>query len=253
MPTGSMAVMSQPPTPQGYPPPTGGVWPPSGPPQPAASGPWAPPSAGAWAPPTGDPWPPPAGFPPAGPWPPSPPVIAQRVPDGLLDHPVLFDRVAAEAAVRAAQRNRTWRIISLGISGAISAAIWWFFREQLGDVTWTWIAVALAIPLVFLVAAVVREVVVRRDARGVGEGLALGIGRRGLFLRDVAVPWVELGAVRVTSGRLGASDRLVVETRQALRYDLPLAYLGTGPASLDSAVFALSGGRVRVDFSALDL
>lgn len=196
------------------------------------------------------PWGPPT---PVGAWPTPQPVPPQGVPEGVLDHPVLFDRAASEAAVLAVRRNRTWRIVSLGISGAISAAIWWFFREQLGDVTWTWIAVALAIPLVFLAAAVVREVVVRRDVRDVGDGLALGIGRRGLYLHGVIVPWTELAAVRVTSGRLGASDRVVVETRQALRYDLPLAYLGTGPSGLDSAVFALSGGRVRVDFSALDV
>lgn len=234
-----MAAMSQPPVPQGYPPPSGEAWPSRGqPPHPVASGPWAPATGAPGAPQV---------YPPPGlgqPW---------AMPDGVLDHPVLFDRAASEEAVRAARRNRTWRIVSLGISGAISAALWWFFREQLGDVTWTWIAVALAIPLVFLAVAVVREVVVRRDVRGVGEGLALGIGRSGLFLHGVTVPWTELGAVRVLSGRLGASDRLVVETRQALRYELPLAYLGTGPSGLDRAVFALSGGRVRVDFSALDV
>lgn len=169
------------------------------------------------------------------------------------DVPVFFAPEPAVARWHLARRNRTWRIISLGISAAISAAIWWFFREQLGDFTWTWVAVALAIPLVYLAAAIVREVVVRRDVARVGQGLALGVGRRGLFLRDVMVPWTDVGAVRARSGRLGASDRLVVETRTAQKLELPLSYLTSRPASLDGAVFALSGGRVRIDFSALDV
>ena len=191
-------------------------------------GPWAPPPPG------------------AGPW-------APPAPQGALDHPVFFDDAAAAAAVAAAARNRTWRIASVFISAAISAAIWWFFREELGDLTWTWVAVALVIPLAYLVAAVVREVVVRRDVRRVGQGLALGVGRRGVFLRDRMVLWPEVGAVRARSGRLGASSRLVVETRASESLELPLDYLATRPAGLDSAVFALSGGRVRIDFSALDV
>lgn len=184
---------------------------------------------------------------------PAPTASAPALPDGMLDHPVLFDTDAARAAVRAASRNRTWRIASLVISVLISLAIWWFFREQFGDLTWAWIGVALVLPLGYLVVAVVRELVARRDAGRVGQGLALGVGRRGLFLRDVAVPWPEVGAVRARSGRLGASDRLVVETRAGQRLELPLGYLTTAPAGLDGAVFALSGGRVRVDFSALDV
>lgn len=174
-------------------------------------------------------------------------------PIGTLEHPVLFDDAAAAAALAGATRNRTWRIVSVGISAAISVALWWFFRDQLGDFTWTWIAVALSLPLVLLVVAVVREVVVRRDLRRVGQGLALGVGRRGLFLGGVEVPWTDVGAVRARSGRLGASGRLVVETRAGQRLELPLDYLTSRPASLDSAVFALSGGRVRIDFSALDV
>ena len=181
---------------------------------------------------------------------PAPP--APVLPPGVLDHPVLFDTEAARAAVRTAASTRTWRIASLGISVAISGAIWWFFREQLGDLTWTWIAVAVAWPLSSLVVAAVREVVVRRDARAVADGLALGVGRRGLWLGGLDVPWSEVGAVRARSGRLGASRRLVVETRAGETRELPLDYLASSPAGVDAGVFALSGGRVRVDFSALD-
>ena len=183
---------------------------------------------------------------------PAPTASGPMLPPGVLDHPILFDTEAARAAVRAAASTRTWRIVSLCISLAISGAIWWFFREQLGDLTWTWVAVAVVWPLTSLVVAVVREQVVRRDARAVSEGLALGVGRRGLWLGGLDVPWVEVGAVRALSGRLGASRRLRVETRAGEFREVPLDYLASSPAGVDAGVFALSGGRVRVDFSALD-
>lgn len=184
---------------------------------------------------------------------PVPGPVAAPVPYGMLEHPVGFDAAKASGTVRAAARNRTWRIISVGISVAISAAIWWFFREQFGDMTWSFVAVALIWPLSSLAWAVVREVITRRDARHVDNGLALGIGRLGLFLRGTAVPWTHVGAVRAESGRLGASDRLVVETRDKVALMVPLDYLTAGPATIDGAIFALSGGRVRVDFSGLDV
>ncbi len=189
---------------------------------------------------------------PPEPWAP-PQQAVPLAPPGTLDFPVLFEPAAASAAVKVAARARTWRIVSLGISVAISAALWWFFREQLGDITWLWVIVVLVLPVSTLAWNVLREVVVRRDVRRVGAGLALGIGRRGLFLGGTLVPWTHVGAIRMRTGHLGASDRLAVVPQDGPVLELPLDYLSAGPAQVDSAVFALSGGRVRVDFSALEL
>lgn len=190
---------------------------------------------------------------PPGPWAPPQQQAVPLAPPGTLDFPVLFEPAAADAAVKVASRARTWRLVSLGISVAISAALWWFFREQLGDFTWLWVAVVLVLPVSTLAWTVLREIVIRRDVRRAGVGLALGIGRRGLFLGGMLVPWTQVGSVALRSGRLGASDRVVVTPQDGPVLHLPLNYLSAGPAQLDSAVFALSGGRVRVDFSALDL
>lgn len=171
----------------------------------------------------------------------------------VLDVPVFFAPGPAAARWHAARRNRRWRIVSLGISAAISAAIWWFWRDQLGDWLWWMIGLSFVLPVGTLVHAIGQELAAKSDLTRVGEGLALGIGRAGMYLAQVHVPWSELAGVRALPGRWGRTASLEVEVRDGVRLDVPLDYLDRRPAEVDSAVRALSGGRVRVDFSRLDV
>lgn len=169
-----------------------------------------------------------------------------------IDYPVFFVPQLAQAKVQAAKRNRTSRIVSLGISVAILAAIYWFFRDQMGNLTVPVVAICLAFPLGVLAWAIAKELVARREASGVRDGLAIGIARTGLVLHDGWLPWTEVGALTARNRRFGRSDDLVVTARDGRRIAFPLTYLSGKPATLDGAVRALSGGRVHIDFTKLD-
>jgi len=169
-----------------------------------------------------------------------------------VDYPVFFVPELAQAKVVAARRNRTSRIISLVISIAILVALFAFFGGQVGDFAWVIIALSLGPSLGFLIWAIVRVVLARREASAAGPGLALGIARTGLLLPSGWLPWNEDGALKCVRRRLGRSDDLQVIARDGRVVALPLAYLSARPATLDGAVKALSGGRCRLDFSRLD-
>lgn len=236
-----MATMSQPPWgPLGIPdaaPPSAG-WP-----APTASGPSTWPSPTASGPST---WPAPGSV--AAP--PAPP--APAVPPGALDYPVMFNPAAAWQVWKDAKRTRTSRLVSLLISAGISAAVWWFFRDQLGDWLWWMVGLSLALPTIQLLIAIVQVVRHRKVLAGVHDGLALGVGRGGLYLHGTYVPWAELGQLQALPPRFGGTSTLRVEPRGGQALTLPLDYLSAMPATLDGAIRALSGGRAWIDVSALD-
>lgn len=170
-----------------------------------------------------------------------------------IDYPVFFEPHLVQAKVLGAKRVRSARIVSLVISLGITFAIFWFFRDQLGALTWPVVAISAALPLGYLTWAIIREVVARREASAITDGLAVGVTRTGLLLRDGLLPWSEVATLQARSRRLGRSDDLVVTARDGRSTGLPLDYLSVKPATLDGAVRALSGGRCRVDFAKLDV
>jgi len=178
--------------------------------------------------------------------------VSAPPPASVVEYPVFFVPELARQHVRAASRNRTWRIVSTVISLGITFAIYWFFREQLGALTWPVVAISAALPLAYLIWAIVGEVAVRRSARTVHDGLALGVGREGVGTASGWWGWDAIAAVRARSRRFGRSDDLIVEAKDGRQVALPLAFLSDKPATIDSAIRALSNGRVRVDFSKLD-
>jgi len=187
--------------------------------------------------------------PPAAP-PPAASVVP--VPDEALDFPVLYNPGPAVGRWYGLRRARTGRVVSVVLSVGVSAALWWFFREDLGALFW-WVAgISLGISLAGLAWAIVRVVRARSQIDRLHEGLALGIGRGGVFLHDTFVPWTEVVALGARPGRLGDSPRLVLKPASGPELELPLDYLSHRPAALDGAVRALSGGRVWVDLARLD-
>ena len=137
-----------------------------------------------------------------------------------IDYPVFYNRALADSRVQQAKRNRKSRVISLLFSLAITAALWWFLREQIGGFTF-WLVVGLIIPLVQLARSILGVVRANRDLRAVHDGLALGFGRNGLQVEESWLSWPEVG--RIAAVPLGGrSDQLVVQPREGEARTLPL-------------------------------
>ena len=76
--------------------------------------------------------------------------------------------------------------------------------------------------------------------------------REGLWIADRALTWPELGGVRAKQRFFGGSPDLIVDARDGGSAALPMDYLSEKPATIDSAIRALSGGRQWIDLSRLD-
>lgn len=180
------------------------------------------------------------------------PVPQPPIPRAALDHPVLYNPGPAVARWHALKRRRTGRFVSLGISVAIWAAIWWFTRDDLWEGFWWLAGISVGITVLGIVWGFLRVFWARRDVGRLHEGLALGVGRGGLYLHDTYLPWTEVAGLDAKPGRLDGSARLVVRTASGAKLELPLDYLGQTPSALDGAVRALSGGRSWIELGALD-
>lgn len=220
-----------------------------------------PPAPGVWYPPPVAPVPPAlpapssgdagAGFAPPQPVPPTP--QPTPVPREALDYPVMFNPAPAVARWYGLRRAMWWSLGSLVVGLGIWAAIWWFTRDTWSDTMWWFVGVSVGISVILSLRAVFRMVAARRELRLVAEGLALGVGRGGLFAEGRFVPWTALGSVETRPARVGRTSRLVLLPAEGEPIRLPLDYLAATPADLDGAVRALSGGRSRVDLSRLDV
>ena len=173
-------------------------------------------------------------------------------PQQALDYPVFYDPAPAVARWRRMRASLIWGVISMLISVGIWGAIWWFTRDSTWGTFWWWAIVNIGVSVALLLWTVLRLVFARRALGRLHEGLALGIGRGGLYAADTFVPWPALAGVDARSGRLDGSARLVLHPASGKPIVLPLDYLGQTPAAIDGAVRAMSGGRVWVDLSRLD-
>lgn len=144
-------------------------------------------------------------------------------------------------------RVRNGRIFSLALSLGITAALWWFTRDQ-GQMSWPFLAVVTAIPVVMLVVAAVQAAWAKRAWRRLPHGTAFTLLREGLWLPGGIVAWDALARVGVRQHR---GLRQVVVEHAGGQETWPLDALAIDPASLASAFWALSGGRHGVDFSEL--
>lgn len=84
----------------------------------------------------------------------------------------------------------------------------------------------------------------------VAPGLAMQLSPLGLEVEGARIRWEDVTAMRAIWSRLGDGHTLRVEWTGGAPVDLPMDALTILPGSLDSAVRAHSGDRVRVDLSA---
>lgn len=164
-----------------------------------------------------------------------------------------YDPSAAETRVKRRRRRFVSRVISLVITLAIMTAIYLWQREQFASAAlWVVYGIALAISLGFAVFALIAWRQAVRILAGLGQGLALRIGRPGVEIAGGFVPWSELGSLAVAKGRLGHGPQLKVTRADGHSLSVPLDQLDVFPATLDSTARAYSGGRFGVDLSALE-
>ncbi|MBK8458854.1 MAG: hypothetical protein IPL43_00410 [Micropruina sp.] len=144
------------------------------------------------------------------------------------------------------------RVISLLISLGIGVAIYYFFAEQLGDFRpWViWFSVGPGV--IWALISLTAWLLARAEVRKLGQGPAVAVTREGVWITGNWIPWPSVGALRAKPGRLGRSASLVVDSREGASHSVALDYLDALPATIDSAVRTLSGGRAWIDLSDLD-
>lgn len=164
-----------------------------------------------------------------------------------------YDASAPQARVAQRRKRFVSRVISLGLTLAIMVGIYAWQREQFASAA-PWIAygIVLAISLGFAVAALLAWRQALRILAGMGQGIALRIGRPGVEIRGSYVPWAELGSLAVVKGRLGHGPQFRVTRIDGYSITVPLDQLDVYPATLDSTARAYSDGRFGVDLVALE-
>lgn len=169
----------------------------------------------------------------------------------VLSYPVLVNPAPAVDRWRIQRRRVVARSISMGISVLIWAVIWWFNRENLWAGFWWFLGISLGISGGLLGWSIVRMVLARRSVNALHEGLALGLGRDGIFLEG-PVPWSAIRAFLVKPAGMGPSATLVVVSKAGTWRTVPLQLLDQTPAAVDNAVRALSGNRLGIDLAPID-
>jgi len=166
---------------------------------------------------------------------------------------VYYDTAVVDARLRRARRALLMRVAMPVVFAAIMCLLWWLAPDQTGSFA----PLSLVLFGAFTVLAFgwdfIRLRAVQTDARRAVGGLALGVNRDGALIGQTWFRWSDVATVVMTPGRFGASDRLVITARDQRSEWLPIACTDAVPGWLDSVVRALSGGRVGIDWSRLDV
>ncbi len=172
--------------------------------------------------------------------------------NGAGEYVVSYAPEAVRAKVARWRSLLIQRIITMVISIGIAAAIWYFFAEQIGWFGPWLVGSAVVGGLVWVIVSVTGFLLTRRDGREVIGGPAFAVTPAGVWSAGLWLTWPEVGSFQAPPGRFGRSPRLLVQGRDGRASAVPMEYLSALPASLDSAVRALSGGRCWIDLSRLD-
>lgn len=144
------------------------------------------------------------------------------------------------------------RAIWLGVTVVAFFVIDHFWGASIGGFGMGTFAFLTASGLVWVVVGLVGMWLTSKDAKTIQQGPALAIGRDGVHTPHLVFPWPDLASVVALGGRWGRSSTLTFAGRDGTTVVLPMDYLDTLPATIDSAVRTMSGGRARIDFSRLD-
>ncbi len=166
---------------------------------------------------------------------------------------VYYDAAAVAGRLRQARQAVVWRLAVPVVLAVVVCVLWVVFPAS-ANAFGPW---SLAVLGFYAVIGVIRDLLrlhaVRIDTTQVVGSLALGLNREGTLVGQTWLPWADVATMWLRPGRFGGSDRLVIQARDDRSVWLPLAYTDAVPGWLDSVVRALSGGRVGVDWSRLDV
>ncbi len=158
------------------------------------------------------------------------------------------------AAGRVASARMTFlmRLGSLLFSAVVVVVLWLVWPGTFSVFAPWFLGASLATGGTMAVIAGIAWARAGADAKAAGPGLAIGVNRDGVMIAQRWLTWPEVGSMVVKPGALGASNSLVTTARDNTAQRVPLELTDAMPASLDSVVRVLSGGRVGVDLSRLD-
>lgn len=167
-----------------------------------------------------------------------------------------YDPAPTAARVERNRRGLRSRIVSSLLSLIVLGLLLYFFGRS-WDRSWIIAMVVLwgvSTAVGFLIAILsLRRA--RKDLAAIGEGDALrvdGVGVEILHGIPARAPWPDISAVRLSGRHAGRGPDVVLESGGGAVGRVPLSYLAITPSALDSAVFAYSLGRLRLDVSHLD-
>ena len=135
-------------------------------------------------------------------------------------------------------------MISLVITSALLLLIYLWRREDMQGAVFVVIdGLVLGISLAWLAASIVLYVLAKREARTLGNGIAIRIGPPGIQIAELAVTWPQVAAIDTIKGGLGRGPRVHLVLTDGRQAAVPLDQVNVFPATLDSTVRAFSAGR----------
>ncbi len=158
----------------------------------------------------------------------------------------------AVGRVGAARTTLLFRIGSLLFSGIVIGVLWLVWPDTFGGLAPWFLGASLISGGGMAVVSLIAWLRAGADAKVAAPGLAIGLNRAGVLIGQRWLTWPEVGSMMVKPGALGASSALVTVGRDNSSVKVPLEVTDAMPASLDSVVRVLSGGRAWVDLSRLD-
>ncbi|GAA3704051.1 hypothetical protein GCM10022204_21810 [Microlunatus aurantiacus] len=164
-----------------------------------------------------------------------------------------YDPTAPQQRVAKRRKRFVSRVISLVLTLAIMVGLYLWQREQFASsAPWVLYGIVVGVSLVFLLVAFLAWRQAKKILAGLGQGLALRLGRPGVEIAGAYVSWDDLQGLAVTKGKLGHGPQLTVTRTDGYSLSVPLDQLDVYPATLDSTARAYSGGRFGVDLTALE-
>jgi len=164
-----------------------------------------------------------------------------------------FDTSRAEQLLAGRRRRMRSRLVSLGITVLILVALYLWQRDRLSVGAFLGLyGVVLGISVVWLLVHVVGFLRARRGLASIGSGVALRIGRTGVEMRGVYVPWPEVVSLAAVKGRIGQGPLLQLSRTSGPRLTVPFDQLDARPATLDTTARAYSAGKHGVDLEAFE-
>lgn len=169
---------------------------------------------------------------------------------------VAYDPAPTAARVAGLRRGVRSRIFSALLSAVLLGVLIYFFGQSWGR---GWV---IAMIVLWGVSTVVGFLIsflslrrARKDLAAIGQGDAFridGVGVEVLHGIPTRARWQETTAVRLSGRHAGRGPDVVLEVGGRPAGRVPLSFLDVTPSALDSALFAYSLGRFRLDASHLD-